>query len=66
MLTNEAFADLPTIRKMSENAEIERNQREKRSFEVVRKVNLGTESVKSAELPDLMEMFETVISQLVR
>jgi len=57
-------SDLPTIRKMSENGGIPR-ARERGGVEVVRKVVLGVESVKSSELPGLMDLFETVISPLV-
>lgn len=57
-------SDLPTIRKMSENGVIAR-PRERGGIEVVRKVVLGVESVKSSELPGLMDLFETVISPLV-
>ena len=58
-------SDLPTIRKLSENGGAERRPREKGALEVVRKVAMGVETVKSAELPELMELFEAVISPLV-
>ena len=55
---------LPNVAKRE--IEKSRKERKERTVEIVKRANLGTDVHKSAEIPELTQVFEDLISSLLR